>query len=146
MGWFYTNGSTKKSIIAERISFHSTKNHAIKEGDAYYFEFNCLKHCYRGNNFSGILWTVWKITQKKISDDTQLSIRSYIGCDKLEYSRHDGGAWGYKPMDESMGPCYYSCPLGYLKMVPCVDKDWRMRVLDYHAHRNSYVKEDVLSC
>lgn len=29
----------------------------------------------------------------------------------------DRDGWGYKPMDESMGPCYYDCPPKLLEMV-----------------------------
>lgn len=32
-------------------------------------------------------------------------------------SRQDGD-WGYKDMDESMGPCYYTCPANLVRRVP----------------------------
>lgn len=56
--------------------------------------------------------------------------------------RHDG-CWGYKDMDESMGPYYYDCPLSYLDRAPepmgfCRDhagsgKSWRDHVREHHA-------------
>jgi hypothetical protein len=46
-------------------------------------------------------------------------------------------------MEESMGPCYYSCPLKYLDLVPEPDnryaKEWRIKVRAYHARRKALV-------
>jgi len=42
-----------------------------------------------------------------------------------------GGEWGYKDMDESMGPCDTSCPVKYLDMVPDPGgyaTEWRAKV------------------
>lgn len=46
-----------------------------------------------------------------------------------------GGCWGYKDMDESMGPCYYKCPLAYLDRAPERNAEWRAKVRAYHAKR-----------
>lgn len=43
-----------------------------------------------------------------------------------------GGDWGYKPLEESCGPCYYTCPLGYLKMAKETCPEWREKVRSYH--------------
>ena len=61
----------------------------------------------------------------------------WITCDLLRYQM--GYGWGYKDMEESMHPCYYSCPLGYLDMVP-IDQyggndQWREAVKVHHARR-----------
>jgi len=29
-----------------------------------------------------------------------------------------GYGWGYKPISEDMGPCYYDCPKHWLDMIP----------------------------
>src|SRR3546814_16245151 len=58
----------------------------------------------------------------------------YIRCDLLECS---GGQWGYKPLDESMHPYYYSCPLSYLDLAPEQSADWRAGVRAYHARRRT---------
>lgn len=61
----------------------------------------------------------------------------WIGCDLLEYSKRDEG-WGYKDMDESMHPYYYSCPLSYLDMVPVVgSEEWRQGVREYHQRQRA---------
>jgi hypothetical protein len=44
-------------------------------------------------------------------------------------------------MDESFHPYFYSCPLGYLRLVPIETfggcKEWRESVLEYHAERKA---------
>jgi hypothetical protein len=47
------------------------------------------------------------------------------------------GEWGYKDMSESVGPCYYKCPLKFLNLAPEptseYSKEWREKVRAYHA-------------
>ena len=110
MGWLHTRDATRKDIIAER-----TKDWATKDMRA-----TCLAHCAKGN----VLWTVWEhvsVGEKKV----------FIGCDIL--SRQKGFGWGYKAMGETMGPCYYSCPMKYLDMAPATNEAWREKVKAYHA-------------
>jgi hypothetical protein len=45
--------------------------------------------------------------------------------------------WYHKPMEESMGPYYYSCPLSYLDLAPVASWHWRDGVIQYHARRGS---------
>ena len=46
----------------------------------------------------------------------------------------DGREFGYKDMDETMGPGYYDCPIGILKLLSPTDnayaKEWRKNVKD----------------
>jgi hypothetical protein len=64
-------------------------------------------------------------------------VERWITCDLLRHRKDYG--WGYKDMDESLHPCYYSCPLGYLKMVPIEqyggNVEWRSGVQAYHARQ-----------
>ncbi|MET0645617.1 MAG: hypothetical protein ABW208_03290 [Pyrinomonadaceae bacterium] len=55
-----------------------------------------------------------------------------IGCDILGT---DGeGNYGYKDECESVGPCHYSCPLKFHRMVPEVAcEGWRQKVREFHA-------------
>lgn len=95
----------------------------------------CVAKCYRGNVHSGVLWTVWTITDSS----TGAEIDRFIGCDLLRYvkGQDPGYAWGNKSLEESSHPYYYSCPLGYLAMVPQVAcEEWRKGVREYHAKRN----------
>jgi hypothetical protein len=128
MGWLFKPGSTRKGLIGERIDGWERTNNGLT------VKSTCLAHCYRGGNFTGVLWTVWERTYEKDGQQTQPTER-WIGCDLLEYSKSDQG-WGYKDMEEAMGPYYFSCPLTYLAMVPVVtNQTWREGVQQYHARK-----------
>lgn len=130
MGWLFTPGSTRRNLIAER-----TKGWE-RTTDGMTVKTERLAHCYRGGIFSGVLWTVWERTFEKDGEQVQPTER-WIGCDLLEYSKRDEG-WGYKDMDESVGPFYYSCPLSYLEMVPVVsNEEWRQCVRDFHERQRA---------
>jgi len=81
----------------------------------------CVRNCYRGGIFAGVLWSVRKFTD---------SPKILIFCDVLKCH---GGEWGYRDLTESMGPLYYSCPLTYLQMAEDVkNQNWRDKVVEYH--------------
>lgn len=131
MGWLFTSGLTRKDLIRERISdWERTSD------DGMVVKTACLAHCYRGGVYSGVLWAVWERTFAKDSQNVQPCER-WITCDLLRYQKDFG--WGYKDMDESVHPYYYSCPLSYLEMVP-IDQygghaEWRDCVRSYHARQ-----------
>ena len=125
MGWLFTLGQTKKDLVARRTK---AWDHATPDGAV--ITSVCLRHCYRGNAFTGVLWTVWERTFTKDEQPVKPHER-WIGCDLLRYRKGDG--WGYKDMEESMHPYYYSCPLGYLELVPVACEKWREGVRSYHA-------------
>ena len=125
MGWLFTRNQTRKELVAENThSWERTKE------DGTHLKAVALKHCYRGNFFSGVLWTVWEYTYTNL-DGTIKEVKRWIGCDLCRYQKNYG--WGYKDMSESAHPFYYSCPLGYLNMVPVVCEEWRKGVREYHA-------------
>jgi len=76
--------------------------------------------------------TVW--TVERTADNKH----AFIGCYLL--SRH-GGCWGYKSIDETMGPYHYTCPLALLEIasepVNETSRAWRERVRQYHASRTA---------
>lgn len=114
MGWTFTRDTTRGDVIADRIAAWSNDTHTGRT----------LRHCTKGN----VLWTVREITDKRAG-----MTERYIGCDLLRCER--GYGWGYKDMEESSGPYYYSCPLAYLEMVPVACEAWRARVREYHARQ-----------
>jgi hypothetical protein len=104
MGWtFSSSWPDKASMIA----------HLVKPEE----RFRTLKHCCRGN----VLWAVQEVQREG-------EWQKFIACYLL--GTHGGQGWGYKDMEESMGPCETSCPLGYFDLVPCPGgyaADWRER-------------------
>lgn len=114
MGWLFKLGQTRAELIA-----HRTQNWENAHVKAV-----CLRHCLVGN----ILWSVWEQTIKA-EDRTD----RYIVCDLLQYQRDYG--WGYKDMEESCGPYYYSCPLSYLEMTPVANENWREVVRAHHQRK-----------
>ena len=122
MGWYFSPQS-RSELIAELIAPQETERASVK----------VIAHALRGN----VLWSVAEVTAKVEGVHRELapgqSLR-YIRCDLLERS---GGQWGCKPLDESMHPYYYSCPLSYLDLAPEQSADWRAGVRAYHARRRT---------
>lgn len=102
MGWYFSR-QTRDQLIRELIEPQESES-ARSE---------VIAHALRGN----VLWSVVRITAKqsgfmKLAAGDSINV---IRCDLLQGS---GGEWGHKPLDESMHPYYYSCPLRYLDMAP----------------------------
>jgi hypothetical protein len=114
MGWLFTQGQTRPQLIA-RLTRTETNADTGRTRI-------CLSHCIRGN----VLWTVWTIRNADGSEHVR-----YIGCD-LMAKEFDYG-WGYKDLEESSYPYYFSCPLSYLDMVPEACPEWRAQVRRYNA-------------
>ncbi|VFT14979.1 Uncharacterised protein [Pseudomonas aeruginosa] len=109
MGWYFSPQS-RSELIAELIAPQETERASVK----------VIAHALRGN----VLWSVAEVTAKVEGVHRDLapgqSLR-YIRCDLLERS---GGQWGYKPLDESMHPYYYSWPA--VLSGPCTGAVCRM--------------------
>lgn len=133
MGWLFTDGKSRATLVEDL-----TRSEQGTRDDNYVTQ-KTLKHCYRGNRFRGVLWSVVEITAyADETQQTQLQQYRRIRCDLLEYSRSAAcWGWGYKPLSEGMHPYYYSCPEGYLAMVPETAPDtcaaWRALVKANHA-------------
>lgn len=111
MGWDFTRGATRADIVREILTDHSPK-------------FTPIAHALKGN----VLWTVWQPTP-----DCEHGPDRIISCHLLRDGGRDG--WGYKAMDEHMGPCEYSCPLDYIdRLAPETERtseysrNWRRKV------------------
>lgn len=82
--------------------------------------------CVKGN----VLWAVHEYLEASSGNETG---KRWIGCYLMGV---DQGWWGYKDMDESMGPTDVSCPLSYLSLVTDPGGHataWRERVKAHHA-------------
>jgi hypothetical protein len=126
MGWYGEPDCNRKQLVGRLTTSRKTPTG---------IEFVCLKHCYRGNPFRGVLWSAWE--QRDSAGKTQ---DRWISCDLLEYHGKEHG-WYYKPLDEKMEPHALSCPLGYLELVHeaafpgTTSPEWRSRVRAYHAKK-----------
>ena len=118
MGWTFQRGATRADII-KRCT-------ASEENDRG--RWIPLAHCTKGN----VLWHVFEWLNK----DTGVA-RAVIGCTLL--APHKAFGWGYKSMDESAGPYYYSCPLAYLDLAPEVCPEWRQGVRRWHVQMSRTV-------
>ena len=110
MGWYFDPTlKTRKALVEDLTRTEANENKTRQ----------CLAHCLRGN-------VLWSVVEFSFSDGS--SPRRYIGCDLLQNGGRSG--WGYKPMEESVGPYYYSCPMKYLTLVPEVaNQAWRDEVI-----------------
>ena len=126
MGWTFTSGASRKDII-EEVS-QTWLSETIKS--------ECIAKCTRGN----VLWQVWQVSRKDESGDTFTPSVRWIGCVLMQNGGRDG--WGAKEMSETMGPCYYTIPQGYLDMVPCPEggEGWRIKVAAKQADANRVKK------
>lgn len=133
MGWLFYAPS-RASLIRDL-----TVSRSYEDGH----RFETLKWTCVGNN----LWAVQKNTRP---DGTATT---FVALYLMANSRH---GWGYKDMDESVGPYHVNCPLSYLEGLsePINDwsREWRENVRKYHADRQrqrEYAKalkeDDVVS-
>ena len=124
MGWYYEDGKTKDELIRELIEPNKDATGRVIG--------ITLKHKLGRD---GALWTLRECYFHEGGTQT------YIGCDLLEKGHNTG--WGYKPMDESCGPCYYDCPLAWLDLASPAEviggysASWRAKVRAYWAERRA---------
>lgn len=118
MGWTFPYGASRSDVIDELTREQKTANGGI---------FRTLRKCFKGN-------TMYALHETGPEGET----RKWIGVYLLQRS---GGDWGYKDMDESMGPIYYDCPVSYLDQAdePSNEyaKQWRAEVRRLAAVRKA---------
>jgi len=112
MGWTFQHGASRADII-NRLTRFQENEHG---------RWTTLAHCAKGN----VLWSVIEWHRKDTGETY-----NFIGCHLL--APHKAVGWGYKDMEESMGPYYCSCPLAYLDMAPEACPEWREGVRRWHA-------------
>jgi hypothetical protein len=121
MGWIYSASWPTKSAMIE----HCTGPEMM--GD----KLTTLAKAIRGN----ALWTVIEYTS---DGGSYPKGHRAILCFLLGSDVKRGGGWGYKDMDESMGPVEVSCPVKFLDMVPDPGgyaTEWRAKVRAAAAKR-----------
>lgn len=119
MGWSFTKNASKSDVIKDRTQNWENEKYSVI----------CLRHTCVGS----VLWTVWERTDKTTNQKER-----YIGCDLFQ--KQKGYGYGYKDLEESSQPYYYSCPLSYLNMVPVASPEWREKVREYHNQKTRKFK------
>lgn len=113
MGWMI-GWKTRKDLV-----LHLTKG---QNNDHWSVE----KHCCTGNN----MWVVGKITKPT---GVERHICMFI------MQKFEGGEWGYKDVDETMGICQVNCPISYLEgLSPPINdysSEWREKVKASHVRK-----------
>lgn len=93
------------------------------------------RHTLRGS----VLYSI-KVDMKIMNTGEMEVLVKFIEIDVIRYNKKDG--FGYKDMDESVNPYYYSCPLSYLTDVPEVScQAWRDGVKEYHSRKKETTKK-----
>lgn len=140
MGWSFSCVPGRlKDEIADRVRTQEQTDPQVlakvsKEVGCDKITWETIAHCFRGAvTHSGRLWKVVKMTWWK--DGKELKSDKFLALDLMECR---GKCWGYKDLEESMGPYNVDCPLSYLDMVPDPGGNataWREKVRAYHAKR-----------
>lgn len=117
MGWLF-GWANRKALI----------EHLIEPQEGEERKLETLAHCCKGYT---TLWVLHQVTYKPTGERTR-----FVVC----YLLRRYGEWGYKDVDESMGPNEISCPLSYIERAtePASEysRQWRERVKQYHQRRN----------
>lgn len=94
--------------------------------------YKTLAHKTTQEDGQSILWAVHEVL--KDSDAEKCLGKRFIACYLMDGRGNDRYKYGYKGMEESMGPYFYSCPITYLDMAPEVTCPvWRDKVKAHHA-------------
>jgi len=118
MGWLFTQDATRAEIID-----HLTQER-VEDGR----EFRTLRKCFRGN-------TMYALHESGKTGEMKKWICVYL------LQRDQGYGWGYKDIDESMGPVQKECPVSYLDEAdPATSQyaiEWRAECRRLAAERSS---------
>jgi len=92
-----------------------------------------------------VLWTVIEVPDYVGAP----TAKRFILADLIKgEGPRDGNNWGYKDLDESMGPCELTCPVRFFDLVPdpgSYATEWRAKVRAYAAKQSvKYQVGDVL--
>ena len=115
MGWDFTKDASRHDIVKECLS-----------GGAKPAEYFPIAHKTVGN-------CLWVVFEHNSEDRNARFIALYL------LQKQNGFGWGYKAMEESMGPIEVCCPLQFLEIAPLPQspyaQNWREKVRAYHAEK-----------
>lgn len=129
MGWsFNTQAGGLKEEIRRLTTIAGYNDVSLPDGAVV--RTRCLTKQFRGNvRFQGNLWTLWERTWTRPDGSEAKPPHRFI---ILFLMRCEARCWGYKDIDESMGPCEVNCPISYIERatepVNEYARAWRERV------------------
>jgi hypothetical protein len=127
MGWFGTPNKTKTAIIDECTKGYNFRDDCQEKTNRHIVS-ECLKYKYVNDINESVLWVVVQQTEYITAPLTFVGKKRFLICNIIEKYNKE---WLYKSIDEVAGPCYYSCPLEFLKMTPVKNPEWRKKVENY---------------
>jgi hypothetical protein len=123
MGWSFSHYVNKQELVNEKVR-------QFKESESNH---KYIDHALVGNH----LWIA--VSCERGGKPTNFIVLYLIKNDRKGYYN-----WGYKDIDESSHPFYYTCPLRLLDKTDALSPkdsedsvEWRKRVREYHANKKS---------
>lgn len=111
MGWLFSTNWTRKSLVEHLINGNGVKT---------------IKSCSVGNN----LWCIHEFKDKE--DKPVRWACLYLIKGPAYGNPNDKYGWGYKDVDETMGPCEINFPYTWLSILTPIESEyaneWRARV------------------
>jgi hypothetical protein len=138
MGWLFTQGQSRKALIGRVTRPWGVDLDPAQYEGAARAEHRAVRRCWKGNvTHSGRLWVLFETRFLDAAGAPfEARTRRWIGLFLCEHSPQDQG-WGYKDIDESMGPYEYDCPLAYVDAASAPEGEhagpWREKVRAHAA-------------
>lgn len=131
MGWSFTYGSPQPSIKAEIDKLHTWESDGVKV--------EVIKSTMVGSTY----YAAVRRTHADGKTDTTASV-----CLTKRINNKSFHEWGYKGMDETMGPSESRCPVSILKLLDPppneFSRQWRERCREYAAQPKREYKAGTL--
>jgi hypothetical protein len=133
MGWSYGYGSTR---MDEANQATAGFDHKDSQGNVT-GRTELIKRTFVGNT----LYSLHRVTRLDGTPDMVFAAVTLL--------QRSSDGWGHKCMDESMGPCFYDMPVGWLDELtePMNDyaRAWREKVRETHENRPQAGEERILN-
>ena len=122
MGWTHIKGATHSTVINEIVSDYSDYKSSCGN-----YQTRMLDNVINDN----VMYALMETKGKSI-------VKRWILV--VLFESLPGTGWGFKIMDENVGPCYYDCPTTFINRCTAPEPDtfaenWRKKVL---AHNKRY--------
>lgn len=104
MGWVHLYSGLRRDVIHEVTADQYTAEGVLHS--------KTLRYCLRGNN-------LWALTEYYFTGNKERHITLYM----LRMGT-GGDGWGWKTVEDSCGPNYYSCPKAYIRECSETSSIW----------------------